>query len=120
MINLGDYWNKLKKNIKQEGSNLVNEIVRLKIPSSDGKERKTDTLNTENILRLIQSIPVSEAEPFKMWFAKIGKDRIDEVLEPEIALDRIIDYYRARGFSYKWIENKITDFFKEKNNSLII
>ena len=90
--------------------------------AKDGKLRETDTLDTKGILRLIESVPSSKAEPFKLWLAQMGSDRIDEVFDPEIAINRAINYYRNRGYSDKWIErrlkgildrNKLTDIWKE-------
>ena len=90
--------------------------------AKDGKFRETDTLDTKGILRLIESVPSSKAEPFKLWLAQMGSDRIDEVFDPEIAINRAINYYRNRGYSDKWIErrlkgildrNKLTDIWKE-------
>ena len=94
----------------------------MKLKAQDGKLRETDTLDTKGILRLIESIPSPKAEPFKMWLANLGSERIDEVFDPEIAIKRAIDYYRKRGYSDKWIEtrlkgilsrNKLTDVWKE-------
>lgn len=88
----------------------------------DGKNRQTDTLDTEGIFRLIESVPSPKAEPFKMWLASLGKERIDEVFDPEKAIDRAIDYYRKKGYSDSWIEvrlkgilnrKKLTDVWKE-------
>lgn len=88
----------------------------------DGKSYSTDTLNTKGILRLIESVPSPKAEPFKMWLANLGSERIDEVFDPEIAIKRAINYYRKRGYSDSWIEsrlkgiltrNKLTDVWKE-------
>ena len=117
------YWTDLKRKLTVEGSELYENIVQLKIKSQkDGKSYVTDTLDTKGILRLIESVPSPKAEPFKMWLAQMGKERIDEVFDPEIAVDRAIDYYRARGYSDKWIESrlkgildrkKLTDVWKE-------
>lgn len=118
-----NYWSDLKRKlIKEEGSQLHENIVQLKMKAKDGKFRETDTLDTEGILRLIESVSSPKAEPFKMWLANLGKERIDEVFDPEIAIKRAIDYYRNRGYSDKWIEarlkgildrNKLTDIWKE-------
>ena len=117
-----NYWSDLKHKLKEEGSQLHENIVQLKMKAKDGKFRNTDTLDTEGVLRLIESIPSSKAEPFKLWLAQMGKERIDEVFDPEIAIKRAIDYYRNRGYSDKWIEarlkgildrNKLTDVWKE-------
>ena len=117
------YWTDLKRNLVKEGSQLYENIVQLKMKSQkDGKNYLTDTLDTKGILRLIESVPSPKAEPFKLWLAQMGKERIDEVFDPEIAIKRAIDYYRNRGYSDKWIEarlkgildrNKLTDVWKE-------
>jgi len=118
-----NYWSDLKRKLINEGSQLHEEIVQLKLRSNkDGKSYLTDTLDTKGILRLIESVPSPKAEPFKLWLAQMGKERIDEVFDPEIAIKRAIDYYRNRGYSDKWIEarlkgildrNKLTDIWKE-------
>ena len=117
------YWTDLKRNLIKEGSQLYENIVQLKLKSQrDGKSYLTDTLDTKGIFRLIESVPSAKAEPFKLWLAQMGKDRIDEIFDPEIAVNRAIDYYRARGYSDKWIESrlkgildrkKLTDVWKE-------
>ena len=118
-----NYWSDLKRKLIKEGSELHEKIVQLKLKSNkDGKLYITDTLDTEGILRLIESIPSPKAEPFKLWLASLGKERIDEVFNPEIAINRAIDYYRNKGYSDKWIEarlkgildrKKLTDIWKE-------
>ena len=118
-----DYWYKLKiRMTEEEKSELSTKCRQLKMKAKDGKLRETDTLDTKGILRLIESVPSSKAEPFKLWLAKIGSDRIDEIFDPEIAINRAINYYRNRGYSDKWIErrlkgildrNKLTDIWKE-------
>ena len=116
------YWSDLKRRLTEEGSELYENIVRLKLKAQDGKLRETDTLDTKGILRLIESVPSPKAEPFKMWLASLGSERIDEVFNPEIAIDRAIDYYRKKGYSDEWIEvrlksilnrKKLTDVWKE-------
>lgn len=116
------YWSDLKRRITEEGSELYENIVRLKLKAQDGKLRETDTLDTKGILRLIESVPSPKAEPFKMWLASLGSERIDEVFNPEIAIDRAIDYYRKKGYSDEWVEvrlksilnrKKLTDVWKE-------
>ena len=116
------YWSDLKKKLINEGSQLYDNIVRFKLLASDGKYRETDTLDTKGILRLIESVPSPKAEPFKVWLASLGSERIDEVFDPEIAIKRSIDYYRKRGYTDEWIEsrlkgilnrNKLTDVWKE-------
>lgn len=118
-----NYWSDLKRKLIYEGSELHEKIVQLKLKSNkDGKKYITDTLDTEGILRLIESVPSSKAEPFKVWLASLGRERIDEVFNPEIAINRAIEYYRNKGYSDKWIEarlkgildrNKLTDVWKE-------
>ena len=117
------YWSDLKRKLTDEGSQLYENIVQLKIKSQkDGKNYLTDTLDTKGILRLIETIPSSKAEPFKLWLAQMGNDRINEIFDPEIAINRAIDYYRNRGYDDKWIEarlkgildrKKLTDVWKE-------
>ena len=116
------YWSDLKRRLTEEGSELYENIVRLKLKAQDGKLRETDTLDTKGILRLIESVPSPKAEPFKLWLASLGKERIDEVFDPEIAINRAVDYYRKRGYSDKWIKTrligiidrfKLTDIWKE-------
>ena len=118
-----NYWRDLKRKLKQEGSQLHENIVQLKMKSQkDGKNYLTDTLDTKGILRLIESIPSPKAEPFKLWLAKMGNDRIDEVFDPELAINRAVDYYRSRGYNDNWIKarmtgvvdrRKLTDVWKE-------
>ena len=117
-----NYWKWLKKKLNEEGSQLVSNTNQLKMKSKDGKYYKTDVLDTEGIFRLIESVPSPKAEPFKMWLASLGKERIDEVFDPEKAIDRAIDYYRKKGYSDIWIEvrlkgilnrKKLTDVWKE-------
>lgn len=118
-----NYWSDLKRKLKQEGSQLHENIVQLKMKSQkDGKKYLTDTLDTRGILRLIESIPSPKAEPFKLWLAQMGKERIDEVFNPELAINRAVDYYRAKGYDDNWIKarltgvvdrRKLTDVWKE-------
>ena len=119
-----NYWNMLKRRMtEEERSELSTKCVQLKMKSKkDGKSYSTDTLDTKGILRLIESVPSPKAEPFKLWLANLGSERIDEVFDPEIAIKRAINYYRKRGYSDKWIEarlkgildrNKLTDIWKE-------
>lgn len=117
------YWTDLKRKLIDEGSELYENVVQLKLKSKkDNKFYLTDTLDTKGILRLIESIPSPNAEPFKVWLAQVGSDRIDEVFNPEIAIRRAIEYYRNRGCTDKWIEsrlksildrNKLTNIWKE-------
>ena len=117
-----NYWSDLKRRLKSEGSQLHENIVQLKMKARDGKMRETDTLDTKGILRLIESVPSVKAEPFKLWLANLGSERIDEIFDPEIAVNRAIDYYRNQGYNDKWIEarlkgildrKKLTDVWKE-------
>ena len=98
------YWNKLKQRLSEEGSQLVTNCHQLKMTAQDGKKRLTDVANTEQLLRLIQSIPSKKAEPFKMWLAGLGNERINEVFDPEIAINRAVNYYRNKGYSDEWIK----------------
>lgn len=102
------YWSDLKRKLTEEGSQLYENIVQLKMLASDGKMRKTDTLDTKGILRLIESISSKNAEPFKLWLAQMGKERIDEVFDPELAVNRAVDYYRRNGYDDKWIKQRLT------------
>ena len=103
-----NYWSDLKRRLVEEGSEVHEKIVQLKLKAKDGKMRETDTLDTEGIFRLIESVPSSKAEPFKMWLAALGKERIDEVFDPEIAVNRAVEYYRKRGYDDKWIKSRLT------------
>lgn len=116
------YWSDLKKKLQNEGSELSEKIGQLKMQSRDGKYYNTDVLDTKGILRLIQSIPSPKAEPMKIWLANLGKERIDEVFDPEIAIKRAIIYYRNRGYDDNWIKsrvlgiinrNQLTDIWKD-------
>lgn len=120
-----NYWNTLKRRMtEEEKSELYAKCVQLKMKSQkDGKSYLTDTLDTQGILRLIESIPSPKAEPFKLWLAQMGKERIDEVFDPELAVNRAVDYYRSRGYDDKWIKQrltgvvdrrKLTDVWKER------
>ena len=108
------YWNDLKLKLKDEGSQLSEKIGQLKMESSDGKKYLTDVLDTKGILRLIESVPSPKAEPFKLWLASLGSERIDEVFDPEIAIARGIDYYRKKGYSDEWIEARIKGMINRK------
>lgn len=100
--NANDYWYRLKKRMTdEEKSEISTKCRQLKLKSKDGKNYLTDTLDTQGILRLIESVPSPKAEPFKLWLAQMGKERIDEVFDPEIAIKRAIAYYRNRGYSDK-------------------
>ncbi len=109
-----NYWSDLKRRLIDEGSELHEKIVQLKMKAQDGKNRITDTLDTKGILRLIESVPSPKAEPFKLWLASLGSERIDEVFDPEIAVNRAIDYYRKRGYSDKWISERLNGILNRK------
>lgn len=102
-----NYWNMLKSRLKDEGNETYTNCVRLKIKAADGKMRLTDCASTEQLLRIIQSIPSKKAEPFKQWLALVGKERLDEIADPELAFERMIDTYRKKGYSEKWIEQRL-------------
>ena len=118
------YWSDLKRKLKAEGANeLYEKIVQLKMLSSDGKRYKTDVANTEQLLRIIQSIPSPKAEPFKAWLAMVGKEHIEETIDPEQAIDRALDTYLKKGYSEEWIHqrllairirNELTDEWKKR------
>ena len=117
-----NYWKWLKNKLNEEGSELVSITNQLKMKAKDGKLRVTDTLDTKGILRLIESIPSPKAEPFKMWLANLGSERIDEVFDPEKAVNRAVEYYRKKGYPDEWIKArligivdrlKLTDVWKE-------
>lgn len=103
-----NYWSDLKRKLINEGSELHEKIVQLKMKAQDGKLRETDTLDTKGILRLIESVPSPKAEPFKLWLANLGSERIDEVFDPAIAVNRAVEYYRRRGYNDKWIKTRLT------------
>lgn len=103
-----NYWKWLKRKLNNEGSELVSNTNQLKMKSADGKYYNTDTLDTKGVFRLIESVPSPKAEPMKMWLANLGKERIDEVFDPEIAGNRIINYYRNKGYSDEWIKKRLT------------
>ncbi len=101
------YWNKLKQRLKEEGNELVTNCHQLKMTAADGKKRLTDVADTEQLLRIIQSIPSPKAEPFKMWLAQVGRERIEETIDPELAIDRAIETYQKKGYSDEWIHQRI-------------
>lgn len=105
--NPNNYWKVLKNRLKKEGSQLVTDCNQLKMPSSDGKMYKTDCLNTEQLFRLIQSIPSPKAEPFKLWMAQVAKERLDEIQDPEQGIQRALLEYRALGYSENWINQRL-------------
>jgi len=101
------YWNALKTKLKQEGSELSQKVGQLKLESPDGKKYLTDVANTEVLLRLIQSIPSPKAEPFKLWLAKVGYERIEETQDPELAFDRAMKTYLQKGYSREWVNQRL-------------
>ncbi|HLD79436.1 MAG TPA: Bro-N domain-containing protein [Candidatus Nanoarchaeia archaeon] len=101
------YWNKLSQRLREEGSEVVTNCHQLKLTAEDGKLRETDCANTEILFRLLQSIPSSKAEPFKLWLAKTGYERVQEIENPELAQKRMRELYRAKGYSDEWIEKRV-------------
>ena len=118
-----NYWRVLKKRLKDEGNETITNCNGLKMTAPDGKKRKTDVASTEQLLRIIQSIPSPKAEPFKAWLAMVGKERIEETIDPEQAIDRALDTYLKKGYSEEWIHqrllairirNELTDEWKKR------
>ena len=101
------YWRKLKQRLKNEGNETVTNCHGLKMLSKDGRRRMTDVANTEQLLRLIQSIPSKKAEPFKMWLAQVGRERIEETIDPELSIDRALETYAMLGYSADWINQRL-------------
>lgn len=101
------YWSDLKKKLTKEGSQLYDNIVQLKFEAADGKKYGTDCLDTENLFRLIQSIPSPKAEPFKLWIAQVAKERMDEMQDPELSIDRALEQYLKLGYSENWINQRL-------------
>jgi hypothetical protein len=106
-IDANAYWRKLKERMKKEGNETVTNCHGLKMVAADGKMRMTDVADTEQLLRLIQSIPSPKAEPFKMWLAKVGSERIDETADPELAIERALETYLKKGYSKEWIDQRL-------------
>lgn len=106
-VNPNNYWKVLKNRLKKEGSQLVTTCNQLKMLSSDGKKYKTDCMNIEQVFRLIQSIPSPKAEPFKLWMSRIAKERLDEIQDPELTIDRAMMEYKALGYSDNWINQRL-------------
>ena len=101
------YWGKLKQRLKEEGSQLLTNCHQLKLKAADGKRYATDVANTEQLLRLIQSIPSPKAEPFKLWLARVGRERIEETIDPELTIDRAFETYRKKGYTEEWIHQRL-------------
>lgn len=121
------YWNKLKQRLKDEGSELVTNCHQLKMRAADGKNRLTDVADTEQLLRIIQSIPSKKAEPLKAWLAMVGRERIEETIDPEQAIDRALETYLKKGYSEEWvhqrllairIRNELTDEWKKRGGNV--
>ena len=121
------YWNKLKQRLKDEGNELVTNCHQLKMRAADGKNRLTDVADTEQLLRIIQSIPSKKAEPFKAWLAMVGRERIEETIDPEQAIDRALETYLKKGYSEDWvhqrllairIRNELTDEWKKRGGNV--
>lgn len=117
-----NYWKVLKNRLKKEGSEVVTNCNQLKLPATDGKNYLTDVADVETVFRLVQSVPSPKAEPIKLWLAKVGQERIEEMANPEIAFNRSRDYWKKHGRSEKWIQqrmmgqetrNKLTDYWKD-------
>jgi hypothetical protein len=106
-VDVASYWRKLKQRLKQEGNETVTNLHGLKMLAVDGKMRLTDVADTEQLFRLIQSIPSPKAEPFKLWLAKVARERIDEIEDPEIGIDRLMETYLKKGYSKEWINQRL-------------
>jgi len=102
-----NYWKVLKHRLIKEGNEPVTNCNRLKMRAADGKMRLTDVADTEQLFRIIQSVPSKKAEPFKLWLAKVGKERIDEIEDPELAFDRAMETYLKKGYSKEWINQRL-------------
>lgn len=102
-----NYWKVLKSRLKKEGNETVTNCNRLKMLAADGKMRLTDVADTEQLFRLIQSIPSPKAEPFKLWLASLGRERLEEMDDPEIGIDRMLEYYHRKGYSENWINQRL-------------
>ena len=101
------YWRKLKQRLIKEGNETVTNCHALKMKAADGKRRLTDVANTEQLLRIIQSIPSKKAEPFKLWLAQVGRDRIEEIIDPELTIDRALETYAKKGYTADWINQRL-------------
>lgn len=114
--NPNNYWKVLKKRLKDEGNESVTICNQLKLKShKDGKRYKTDVVDTEQLLRIIQSIPSPKAEPFKMWLAQVGRERIEETIDPELAMDRAFLTYQKKGYSNEWIQQRLLSIWIRNN-----
>jgi BRO family, N-terminal domain len=106
-IDSGAYWRKLKQRLKEEGNETVTNCHGLKLLAADGKFRLTDVADTEQLFRLIQSIPSPKAEPFKLWIAKVARERIDEIEDPELGIERLMETYLKKGYSKEWVNQRL-------------
>lgn len=103
----GAYWRKLKQRLKEEGSEVVTFCHGLKLKAADGKMRESDVADMQGIFRIIQSVPSPKAEPFKMWMAEVGKERLDEIVDPELTIERALETYLRKGYSREWINQRL-------------
>ena len=103
----GAYWRKLKQRLKEEGSEVVTFCHGLKLKAADGKMRESDVTDMQGIFRIIQSVPSPKAEPFKMWLAEVGKERLDEIVDPELTIERALETYLRKGYSREWINQRL-------------
>ena len=101
------YWNKLKQRLKEEGNETVTNCHQLKMKAADGKMRLTDVADTEQLLRIVQSIPSPKAEPFKLWLAQVGRERIEETIDPELTIERALETYLKKGYTREWINQRL-------------
>ena len=101
------YWRKLKQRMREEGNETVTNCHGLKMTAADGKKRLTDVADTEQLLRIIQSVPSPKAEPFKMWLAQVGRERIEETIDPELTIERALETYQRKGYSREWINQRL-------------
>ena len=101
------YWNKLKQRLREEGNESVTNCHQLKLPAADGKKYFTDVADVEQLFRLIQSIPSPKAEPFKQWLAQLGRERLEEIDDPEQGIERLMEYYHRKGYSESWINQRL-------------
>ncbi len=109
-----NYWKWMKTKLKEEGSELVSNTNQLKLKAKDGKLRETDVLDTEGIFRLIESVPSKKAEKFKLWLAKLGREKIDEIFDPSKGIDQMIDFYLKKGYTLDWIKLRILAIIDRK------
>ena len=101
------YWSDLKRKLAAEGSELYEKIVQFEMTAADGKKRLTDVADTEQLLRIIQSIPSPKAEPFKLWLAQVGRERIEETIDPELTIERALETYLKKGYTQEWINQRL-------------